>query len=71
MELDVDHVNDIDMKYHGHVGVYIGSIQKNRIRYQPPSQHGMILVVWMQGIELHQLGLMGETSSTLEKCYGQ
>lgn len=72
MEPQVDHVvtcslHWISIKYHGLIGKCVGSIKKIWFPYQPRPENGRILPLWMQGIELCQLGSMVETPRTLDK----
>ena len=76
MELDVGHVAActwywIILKYHGPVGRFVGFIQQIWWPYQPQPRHGEISPLWMQWEELHQLGPVVGTISTLEKGCGQ
>ena len=57
--------------YHGLVSRCDGFVQKIPLPYQPQCEHGWVLLMWMQGVDLCQLGRMGEFPSTPKKGYGQ
>jgi hypothetical protein len=55
---------------HGLVGICVESFQQIWLPYQPQYENGKILPVWMQWVELRQLGPMVGTLSTCEKECG-
>jgi hypothetical protein len=74
VELDVGHViacawNWVVARCHGLVGKCVESNQQILFPYQPQFEYRKILYVWMQWVELHQLGKVVGTPSTHKKGY--